>query len=126
MLRVIDPTEAYRRIEFDACVAGSDAGELVLLCIAHVRAALSQAIWADRQGRSELRVRSLGQARSGLVALRMGVDRTNPLADDLLTLYGAMEDAVTAAQFRFNRPAIDRLTADLDEIAAVCRESEAA
>ncbi len=126
MLRAVDPIEAYRRVELDACVAGSDAGELVLLCIAHVRAALSQAIWADRHNRREVRVQALGRARSGLTALRLGVDRANPLADDLLTLYGAMEDTVTANQFRFNRPAIDRLTADLDEIAAVCRQNEAA
>jgi len=126
MLRVIDPAAAYRRIEFDACVAGSDAGELVLLCIAHVRAALSQAIWADRHDNRELRVRSLGQARSGLMALRVGVDRTNPLANDLLTLYGAMEDSVTASQFSFNRSAMDRLTIDLDDIAAVYSPSKAA
>ncbi len=126
MVRMIDPAAAYRRIEFDACVAGSDAGELVLLCIAHVRASVSQAIWADRHDNREMRVRSLGQARSGLVALRMGVDRTNPLASDLLTLYGAMEDSVTASQFRFNRPAMDRLTIDLDDIAAVCKMGQAA
>lgn len=126
MLRVMDPAAAYRRIEFDACVAGSDAGDLVLLCIAHVRAALSQAIWADRQDNRESRVRALGQARSGLVALRMGVDRASPIANDLLTLYGAMEDSVTASQFRFNRPAMDRLTIDLDEIAAVYRPGKAA
>lgn len=126
MLRAIDPTEAYRRIELDACIAGSDPGELVLLCIAHVRAALSRALWADRNDRKELRLQSLSSARSGLGALRVGIDRSNAIADDLLTLYGAMEDSVTASQFRFNAQAIARLCADLDEIAAVCRQSKTA
>lgn len=121
MLPSADPAEAYRRVELDACVAGSNSRELVLLCIEHVRAALSQALWADRQGRRDGSTRALARARSGLVALRLGVESASPLADQLLTLYGAMETSITACQFRFNRPAMERVVADLDDIAAVYR-----
>lgn len=125
MLMLADPAEAYRRVELDACVAGSNAGELVLLCIDHVRCALSQALWAERHGRRDGANKALARARSGMVALRLGVDETNPLGGELLTLYGAMETSITASQFRFNRPAMERVVADLDDISSVYRMNRA-
>ncbi|QZH76119.1 MAG: flagellar protein FliS [Erythrobacter sp.] len=125
MLRLADPAEAYRRVELDACVAGSSSSDLVLLCIDHVRCALSQALWAERHGRRDGANKSLARARSGLVALRLGVDSASPLAGQLLTLYGAMETSITASQFRFNRPAMERVVADLDDISSVYRMNRA-
>jgi flagellin-specific chaperone FliS len=125
MLRHADPAETYRRIDLDARVTGSGGADLVLLCMDHAGAALSQALWADRHGGRDACGKALARARSGIVALRLGVDSAIPLAEQLLTLYGAMETSITASQFRFNRAAMERVKADLDDIAAVFRMNRA-
>ena len=117
MLKPANPSEAYRKVAFDACVAGSKGPELVRLCIEDVGAALGQAVWADSNDRAEIRRNALARAQSGLVAMRMGVDRKNPLGPALLTLYEAMSSSVTASRFRFDAAAIGRVRADLDDVA---------
>lgn len=121
MMRTATPSEAYRRVDFDARVAGSSGLDLVRLCLADVDAALGQAIWANENGREDIRRNGLARAQSGLGALRLGVDRTNPVGPALLTLYEAMSATVTACRFRFDAAAIARVRADLRDIAAAMR-----
>ncbi len=117
MLKPANPSEAYRKVAFDACVAGSRGPELVRLCIEDLGAALGQALWANANGREDIRRSALVRAQGGLAALRVGVDRKNPLGPALLTLYEAMASTVTACRFRFDPGAIGRVREDLDDIA---------
>lgn len=117
MLKPANPSEAYRKVAFDACVAGSKGPELVRLCIDDVGAALGQALWADTNDRADLRRNSLARAQQGITALRLGVDRKNPLGPALLTLYEAMATTITACRFRFDPAAIGRVRGDLADIA---------
>lgn len=120
MLCATDPAEAYRRVEFDACVAGSDSHALVMLCIEDVRSALTRALWGESHGRNDVTQAALRRAHNGLGALRLGVDASVPLGQQLLTLYGAMTDSVVACRTRFNREALARIIADLSDIAEAC------
>lgn len=116
MLKRANPSEAYRKIAFDACVAGSKGPDLVRLCLDDVQAALGQALWGEQNGRVDIRRSALARAQSGLAALRFGVDPANPLGPALVTLYDAMAATVTANRFRFDAAAIGRVRADLTDI----------
>lgn len=116
MLKRANPSEAYRKIAFDACVAGSNGPDLVRLCLEDVQAALGQALWAENNSRSDLRRGALARAQSAIAALRFGVDPANPLGPALVTLYDAMAATVTANRFRFDAAAIGRVLDDLKDI----------
>jgi flagellin-specific chaperone FliS len=116
MLKPANPTEAYRKVAFDACVAGSKGADLVRLCIEEVDAALARAMWAEAPDRADVRRAALARAQAGLGALRLGVDKGNPLGPALLTLYEAMAATVTACRFRYDAAAILRVRTDLAEI----------
>ena len=102
MLATNDPTEAYRRSAFDARVQGSDTAALVQLCLEHAIAGISSAMLAHERNDSALRSRALTRTLTAITALEMGVDRTAPLADALLHIYGAARrvvlDSVTGFQ----------------------------
>ena len=116
MLKPANPTDAYRKVAFDACVAGSKGPDLVRLCIEEVDTALNRALWADRSDRPDVRRTALARAQAGLGALRLGVDKANPVGPALLTLYEAMSATVTACRFRFDAAAIARVQGDLADI----------
>lgn len=117
MFKPANPGEAYRKVAFDACVAGAYGPELVRLCIEDVRAALDQALWADANDRADIRRNALARAQNGLAALRLGVDPDSSLAIALLTFYDSMARSVTASLFRFDRPAIEGVRTDIDDVA---------
>lgn len=54
MLALRNPSEAYRRVDFDARVEGADPASLVLLCYETLTAALGSAIFAAERGDSRL------------------------------------------------------------------------
>lgn len=118
MFKPLNPAEAYRRVELDACVAGSSGADLVRLCIGDVRAALKQALWANANGRDDIRRGALARARTGLVALRLGVDMASGLGPALLTFYDSMAHSIGASQLRFDREGIERVQTDLDDVAS--------
>ena len=68
------PQEAYRRVDFDARVAGADARQLVALCYEQLTGALGSALYAAQCGDNHLKSQSLTRALSALTALTMGVD----------------------------------------------------
>ena len=117
MLKPANPTDAYRKIAFDACVAGSKGPDLVRLCIEEVDTALNRALWANGADRPDVRRDAMARAQAGLGALRLCVDKTNPVGPALLTLYEAMSATVTASRFRFDAAAIARVRTDLSDIA---------
>lgn len=117
MFKPANPGEAYRKVAFDACVAGSSGPALVRLCIEDVRAALDQALWADANARADIRRNALARAQNGLAALRLGVDPESSLATALLTFYDSMARSVTASQFSFDRAGIEAVRTDIDDVA---------
>ena len=116
MLRAVDPHEAYRRVELDARVAGSHGADLVRLCLREVDAALGQALWAQANDRPDVRRRALERAQNGLGALRLGVDRQNPVAPALLAFYEGLAAAVAQNQVRFDPAKVAAVQADLVEV----------
>lgn len=116
MLRAIDPHEAYRRVELDARVAGSNGADLVRLCLREVDVALGQALWAQANQRPDVRRRALERAQNGLGALRLGVDRQSPVAPALLAFYEGLGATVAQNQVRFDPARVEGVRVDLAEV----------
>ena len=116
MLRAVDPHEAYRRVELDARVAGSQGADLTRLCLREVDTALGQALWAQDNQRPDVRRRALERAQNGLGALRLGVDRQSPVAPALLAFYEGLTATVAQNQVRFDPARVAVVRADLAEV----------
>ena len=69
MLATRSPHEAYRRVDFDARVAGADPGQLVTLCYEQLISALGTAVYANGLGDNLLKSQSLTRALSAITAL---------------------------------------------------------
>lgn len=111
------PAEAYRKVELDACVAGSTGPALLRFCLGDVQAALTRALWAHRNGAATMRREALLRAQNGLAALRVGVDAASPIGPALLTFYDGQLQRVLAAQAHFEMQAMEDVRADLAEVA---------
>ena len=116
MLAVTDPHEAYRRSALDARVQGGDTAALVILCLEHAIGGLGLAQIAAGRGESTQRSKALTKALTAVTALEMGVDRTAPLADALLHVYGSARKAVLDSVVRFDAAAVAAARQDLIEI----------
>ncbi len=116
MLHRSGPSEAYRRVEIDAYVAGSDARFLTMLCLQEAIAALDRALFADRDKRIELRAKSTSRAYSCIDALCMGVDPKQPLGEALLTVYGSARHRLKDSLSAFEPQSILSLRSDLDDL----------
>lgn len=110
------PQEAYRRVDFDARVAGADPRQLVALCYEQLVAALGSALFAAGQGDNALKSRSLTRALTALTALQMGIDPAQPLAPALGQLYDSARRAVLDSVLAFDEPTLSAIRADFVEI----------
>jgi len=118
MLAFTDPREAYRRSEIDARVeGGTDPADLVRLCYEQAIGGLGLAIIANERKDPAARSKALARALSAVTALDMGVDRSAPLADALLQLYGAARKAILASVVSFDAELLGRVRQDFVEIA---------
>lgn len=88
MLHRPSPAEAYRRVEIDAYIVGGEAAQLTRLCLAETIGALNRALYFDSKHQAEQRGACLDKAMSSIQALKLGVDRKQPLAEALLIVYG--------------------------------------
>lgn len=116
MLLLRSPQEAYRKVDFDARIAGADPRTLVALCFEQFDAALGSALWADSQGDNAARSRALTRALAALTALQMGVDPAAPLAPALSQVYRAARTALLDSVPRFDAAAIAGVRRDFGEI----------
>lgn len=118
MLAFTDPREAYRRSEIDARVeGGADPADLVRLCYEQAISGLGLAIIAHERKDPAARSKALTRALSALTALDMGVDRSAPLADALLQLYGAARKAILDSVVSFDDEMLGQVRQDFIDIA---------
>lgn len=118
MLAFTDPREAYRRSEIDARVeGGADPADLVRLCYEQAISGLGLAIIAHERKDPAARSKALTRALSALTALDMGVDRSAPLADALLQLYGAARKAILDSVVLFDAEMLGQVRQDFIDIA---------
>jgi len=117
MLARHTPQDAYRRIEFDARVAGSRPADLVALCYQELVMALGSAIRADERGDNQRRSTGLTRALSALTALQLGVDPASPGAGALQQFYGGIRQAVLSSVPLFDAARLAAARADVQDVA---------
>jgi flagellar biosynthetic protein FliS len=115
------PREAYRKVDFDARVAGADPRQLVLVCYEQLGSALSSAIHAADRGDNARKSAGLARALAALTALHMGLDHNQPIAAALATLFEAARQTVLDSVIHFDAEALERLRTDVAEIATALR-----
>ena len=125
MLASTDPHEAYRRSAFDARVQSGDTAALVLLCLEQAIAGLGGALLANERGDPAARSKALTRALTAVTALEMGVDRSAPLANSLLLVYGGARRAVLDSVVNFDPAVLSPVRQDLLEIEAALRSVQA-
>lgn len=121
-----DPTEAYRRIDFDARVSGADSRQLVDLCLEQVIGSVARAVHAEERGDNAAKSAALTRAVSALTALQMGVDMTNPTAGALTRMYQGARSAVLDCVTRFDAGKLAAIRQDFTEIREAMLRSIAA
>jgi len=118
MLAVTDPREAYRRSEIDARVeGGGDPADLVRLCLEQAIGGLGLAIISHERHDPAARSKALTGALSAVTALDMGVDRSAPLAQALLLIYGAARKAILDSVVAFDAELLATVRQDFVDIA---------
>ncbi|AXU18188.1 flagellin [Novosphingobium sp. THN1] len=111
-----DPTEAYRRVDFDARVRGADSRQLVDLCLEQVIGSVGRAVHAQERGDNAAKSAALTRAISALTALQMGVDLANPTAGALVQLYQSARNAILDCVTRFDARTLQAIRQDFTEI----------
>ncbi len=123
MYNLRSPAEAYRKIDFDARVAGADPGQLVLVCYEQLGTALGSAIHAAQASDNARKSAALTRALAALTALQLGLDHGQPIAATLSTLFDSARHTVLDSVIQFDALALTRLKQDVTEIAGALRSA---
>lgn len=121
MQSVRSPHEAYRRVDFDARVAGADPRQLVLLCYEQLGTALGGAIHAAAAGDNIRKSASLTRALSAITALQMGLDHNQAVASALSSFLKAARRTVLDCVIEFDATALAQLKANIADLSAAFR-----
>lgn len=121
MLVPRSPTAAYRQIELDARVAGSDSPGLVLICYEQFGAALGLAIQADRKQDNLGKSGALTRALSALTVLQLGLDQHSPIAAALSAVFEDARRSILDSAALFDAERIARVRSDFAEIETLLR-----
>jgi flagellin-specific chaperone FliS len=121
MYTLQSPAEAYRKVDFDARIAGAGPGQLVLVCYEQLGTALGSAIHAAAAGDNARKSAGLTRALAALTALQLGLNHDHPIAASLATLFEAARKTVLDSVIQFDADALQRLKADVIEIAGALR-----
>ena len=116
MIAQTNPLEAYRRVDFDARVAGADPAQLVLLGYEQLIGSLGSALFAAERGDNRLKSQSLTRALAALTTLRLGVSGTGGIAPALLQMFEAARKAVLDSVLAFDPQTIGLIRQDFIEI----------
>lgn len=117
MLAHRSPQEAYRRVDFDARIAGAKPAELVVLCLEQFISATGSALIAYERQDNALKSQAMTRAMASLTALQMGIDGTVGIAAALGQFYGAARRTLLDSVVRFNAPAIKAMRQDFVDVA---------
>lgn len=110
------PAEAYRRVEIDAYIVGGEAAQLTRLCLAETIGALNRSLYFDSRRQAEQRGACLVKAIASIQALKLGVDRSQPLAEALIIVYSDAIGRLTRSLGAFDPSAIAAVRQDFLEI----------
>lgn len=116
MLMQASPLEAYRRIDFDARVAGADPVQLVALCYEQLIGSLGSALFAAARADNRLKSQSLTRALSALTALKLGVSGSEAIAPALLQMFESARQAMLDSVMAFDPRTIALIRQDFTEI----------
>ncbi|MEQ1639412.1 MAG: flagellar protein FliS [Novosphingobium sp.] len=120
---VRSPREAYRRVDFDARVAGADPRQLVLLCYEQLGTALGAAIHAAAADDNVRKSASLTRALAAITALQLGLDHRQPVAAALNSFFEAARQAVLDCVIAFDAKLLEQLRADLTDLSLAFRQA---
>lgn len=120
-----NPQEAYRRVDFDARIAGADSRQLVALCYEQLTSALGTALYAQQQGDNRLKSQSLTRALSAITALQLGVSDGSEVAGALRQFYESARKAVLDSVLDFDAATIAAIRRDCGDIAAAMLQGAA-
>jgi flagellin-specific chaperone FliS len=123
MLAQRNPSEAYRRIDFDARVEGANPRQLVSLCYEQLISALGSAIFAYEQGDNRMKSQALTRTLATLTALQMGVSGQGGVAAALHQLYEAARCSVLDSVLSFDPKVIATIRQDFIDIARAMAQS---
>lgn len=123
MLALRNPSEAYRRIDFDARVEGADPRTLVMLCYESLVSSLGTALFAHERGDNRAKSAALTRAVSALTALLLGVEGQDGISAHLRQFYEAARRRVLDNVIAFAPDQIAQVRADAREIAAALSAS---
>jgi flagellin-specific chaperone FliS len=116
MLAIRSPNEAYRRVDFDARVEGSDPRHLVGLCYEQLVSSIGSAIFAQKRGDNSLKSQAITRAMSAVTALQLGVRGEDATAQALRHLYEATRRALLDSAVKFDQEMLSTIRADFIEI----------
>lgn len=119
-----NPAHAYRRVDFDARVAGADPRELVLVCYEQLGQALIRAVRADAAGDNQAKSEALTRALAAIAALQLGIDPGAAAAPALGQFYAAARRTMLDCVLDFDAAAINRLSVDIADIARALAGAE--
>ena len=111
------PQEAYRRVEFDARVKGTNCAGLVLVCFEQFDRGLAAALGADTAGDNQRRSAGLTAALAAITALQLGINPTSSMAAALAHYYAAARSSLLDCVLDFRPAMIAALRADFAEVA---------
>jgi flagellar biosynthetic protein FliS len=118
MMMQRSPTDAYRRVDFDARVSSARPAELVALCYERLIEALGAAIFAHERADRARKSEALTRALSAVMALRLGISGNEGIAAVLHQLYDGAAQTILDSVITLDPAALGRLRADMREIAA--------
>lgn len=118
MLALRNPSEAYRRVDFDARVEGADPASLVLLCYETLTAALGSAIFAAERGDNRAKSAAITRALSAVTALQMGVRGEDGVTQAIRVFLEAGRRTVLDSAISFDATRIATLRQDFEDIRA--------
>ena len=116
MLALATPKAAYRRVERDAAILGSDARALSLYCFDELETSLASALHANRTGAYARRGTALSGAIGAISALRTGTDPGHALAAAMHALFDAADRSLRASMVDFRPLSLEAIRQDFTEI----------
>jgi len=123
MLAHSTPAEAYRRVDFDARVAGADPQGLVTLCYEQVVSALGSADFAHRNGDNRAKSKAITRALAAVTALQLGISGSDGVAGALRQFYESARRALIDNALHFDAEHVAVIRQDFSEIASALNQN---